>query len=169
MPILPKKKLGRPTKSMIKARRRAAKIMRERAEEDKAPGPGPGRRFGMDEHTASREDARRIAENMRIDKNPTPLDILTSHMEFYRERAAVMQITADGIDIEALPKTGAKRDKALKAKADAERAAQSYRNKAEVCAKEAAPFMHAKIQAVSITAKGRGPQLLALAGADADL
>lgn len=156
------KKMGRPTKA--EQRKRAKE--REARELDVVEVAKGGRPPGMTAAKASAKIAGALAARMARTGEPTPLEVMTDNVNFFKTKSDEFQLRADSIIPETYPK-GKKRDDAARQKVWCEKEAISFRIKAQTAAEAAAPFMHAKIQSVSLKGAGNGPQVIVFTGDDA--
>lgn len=126
---------------------------------------GAGRKQG-----ALTKRTQEIAEQA-LASGKAPLEIMLENMRHFQKVAVDAEATFEGLTAEeflgsAIEMTPEDQFKSLLAQV---KKAAGLRQMAHDCARDAAPYMHARLQAVEVTGKDGGPVQVQIAGDDAGL
>jgi len=119
--------------------------------------PGAGRKRG----SKTRPLMERVVERELLSGRTTPLQMMLKNMDFFDAEAAKLLA-----DILKMPTTNAKeRHHQLQLL----KQLLGTREQAQICARDAAPYMHARLTAIDVGNKNNQPFELVIKGADAKL
>lgn len=129
-----------------------------------SPKRTPGRPHGKRKR-ATREAADRIVRRIEEEGGDTPLDVITRNMRYYRAIAEEELAIAESIVLEGLSKKA--KEKAAFQKLMHMKESLRFRALGQGAAIDAAPYVHARIQSVTLNNKDKKPFVIKFIGADA--
>lgn len=112
---------------------------------------GAGRRVG-----ALTTRTRKIAEQA-AQEGKAPLEVMLDNMRHFQKVALDAEAVIESMNEEQLTQLGENHEEQFKALLSKVKAAAGLRQMAHECARDAAPFLHAKLTAVSHTGGDGGP------------
>lgn len=124
---------------------------------------GAGRKLG-----AVTKRTREIADRA-LAEGKAPLEVMLDNMRHFQQVALDAEAVIEGIQEDELKSLGSTHEQQFKALLAKVKQAAGLRVMAHECARDAAPFMHARLQAVEVTGKDGGAVQVQITGDDAGL
>jgi biotin synthase-like enzyme len=124
---------------------------------------GSGRKQG-----ALTKRTQEIAEKA-LASGKAPLEIMLDNMRHFQQVALDAEAVIEGMNEEQTASLGQTHEEQFKALLAKVKQAAGLRVMAHDCARDAAPYMHSRLQAIEVTGKDGGPVQVQIVGDDAGL
>lgn len=131
-----------------------------------------GKRKGSGRKVSALTTRTRAIAERALTEGKTPLDVMLDNMRHFQQAALDAEATLEGLTAEefagasAAPMTPEEQFKALLAQV---KKTAGFRQIAQECARDAAPFVHPKLAAVEHSGPNGGPLQITISPADAEL
>jgi hypothetical protein len=128
-----------------------------------------GKRGGSGRKTGALTKRTREVAERAIAEGKSPLEIMLANMRHFQQVALDAEAVIEGIQEDELKAIGNTHEEQFKALLAKVKQAVGLRVMAHDCARDAAPYMHPRLQATTLTGKDGGPIQVNITGPDAGL